>query len=135
MQLQAKARLKAKLDGRETQTLDLKIEATPEAMKTIVNLLAAIQYNTGVGHSCTIGAFFDGDGADKVWVEGLPDNLGKEMASACSSHGDGVLAMIGPDTALTYNAQYEERDGQTIEILRKKSVYPEVIEHRLRGGF
>lgn len=127
MRIEAKSRLRAKLDGMETQILNLKIEATPEAMKTLVNLLAAIQYNTGVGHSCTIGAFFDGDGADKIWIEGLPDNLGKEMAAACSSHGDGVLAMIGADTAHTYNTQYEDVGGKSIETIRKKSVYPEVI--------
>jgi hypothetical protein len=126
MKLEAKSRLMAKLDGLETQTLDLKVEATPEAMKTLVNLLAAIQYNTGVGHSCTMGAFFDGDGVDKVWIEGLPDNLGKEMATACSSYGDDVLARIGASTAQTYNEQYVELSGEAVHVLRKKSVYPEV---------
>lgn len=120
--------VKAALDGRKTEKVTLTVEGTPEALTKLMNLLAAIQYNTGVGHSCTIGAFFDGDGADKIHVDGIPEanaKLGKDMASACSEYGDGLLAQIDTSTAHTLNARYVEYSGDTVEIVQRRKVYPE----------
>ena len=107
-------------DSEET-VLNLTIKCKGEAALTLINLLGAIQYNTQVGHSCVIGAFFDGDGADKLEIEGLPENEGSKMADACSNYGDGLLALIGPTSATTYNIGYNE---QNEEILRKQNVWP-----------
>jgi hypothetical protein len=111
----------ADLDGRDTVKLSLQVEGTPDAVKVLVNLLAAIQYNTNVGHSCTIGAYFDGDGADKLRFEGLPENDGKEMAEACGNYGDGLMAQIGLDIALAFNTTYTEDHQQ---MVRQTKVWP-----------
>lgn len=128
MKLEAKTRLAAKLDGRDTKKVQLTLEGTPEALKTMLNFLAAVQYNTGVGHSCVTAAFFDGDGADKIAVEGIPkENLeaGKAMATACSDQGDGLMAMVGSDTAVAYATTYHELDGKTVQVVHSTKVYPE----------
>lgn len=101
--------------------LNLKIRCSGDAGLTLINLLAAIEYNTNVGHSCTIGAFFDGDGADKISIEGLPDNKGKDMAEACGNHGDDLMAHIGDYSASVYNTSYNDTGEQ---VLRRKTVYP-----------
>lgn len=125
--IQAKSRLQARLGASsETEKVTLTIEATPDAMKRLLNLLGAIQYNTGVGHSCSMGAFFDGDGPDKVWVEGLPDEnkkLGADMASACSERSDGLVALIDTTSAVAYDARYQG-EGNEGRVLVTSPAYP-----------
>lgn len=77
----------AVLDGRDTQKMTLTIEGTEEALKTVANLLAALQWAGSAGHSGKFGCFFDGDGADKISIEGLPDNVGADMANATCAYG------------------------------------------------
>lgn len=111
-------------ERRRLEKLTIEVEATPEAMTTLVNLLAAIEYNTQVGHSATIGAFFDGDGADKVRVSGLPKNEGAEMAKACSAYGDDVAAIIGTSTAHSLTDFYvDDQDGNTVKAFKRVTVY------------
>lgn len=112
------------IDGRATTVRQITIEGTETAVATLFNLLAAISYNTQVGHSCVMGAYFDGDGADKIRVIGLPDNTGEDQAKACSDHGDGVLALIGTDTAQTYNERYITHEGEDGILLVRKTVWP-----------
>lgn len=128
LKLEAKTRLAAKLDGRDTKKVQLTLEGTPEALNKLLNLLGAIQYNTGVGHSCMIGAFFDGDGADKIYVKDLPDpnkEIGKDMAAACSDRGDGLLAQIDVSKAFAYYTTWSEVDGKQVELLQKSTAYPD----------
>lgn len=109
--------------------MNLTIKGTPEAMRTLSNLLGAIQRNTGVGHSCVHAAFFDGDGADKISIDGLPDDsVGSEMAAACSSYGDGFCAMFGANTAVVYNTGYAETAEGPQQTIRSKEVWPEVSQ-------
>ncbi len=77
----------AYLDGRPVKTMKLTIEGSGEAFDTLVNLLAAIQWAGGAGHSGKFGCFIDGDGADKIRIEGLPPNQGGDMANATCSYG------------------------------------------------
>lgn len=99
MKLEARTRLVAS----EEHVLDIKIQcSTKEAYKTIVNMLQAIEYNCGVGHSATIAGFFDGDGSDKITVEGLPEGSGRDMARAGCDYGDGLMLHIGPASAMAY---------------------------------
>ncbi len=77
----------AAIEGRDTKTMTLTIEGTGEAFDTLVNLLAAIQWAGSAGHSGKFGCFIDGDGADKIRIEGLPPNQGGEMARATCEYG------------------------------------------------
>ncbi len=126
----------------DEQVYTLKITCSGQAGKTLINLLAAIEYNTQVGHSATMAAFFDGDGSDKVSIEGLPENDGQAMAEACGNYGDDLMAMIGTDIALAYNSKYTE-DGQKV-VTQRACWPPEKVEAkpikleaaaRLRAGW
>jgi hypothetical protein len=75
------------IEGRPTKKMNLTIEGSGEAFDTLVNLLAAIQWASGAGHSGKFGCFVDGDGADKIRIQGLPPNQGADMANATCSHG------------------------------------------------
>ena len=128
IKIEAAERLRAtKLAGYDAETLDLRIVATPEAMKTLVNLLAAIQYNTNIGHSVMLASFFDGDGQDKVSFEGLPENLGIEMSDAAREMGDGYMQSIQSDVAFAHNYRYQDGDhnGSDDVIVGRKLAYKE----------
>lgn len=104
-------------------TLNLKIEcSTEQVYKTLVNLLGVIQWNCGVGHSAISAAFFDGDGADKLRIEGLPEGDYEAMAQALSSYGDGLMGCVGADVATAYNENYL---GNGQSVYRTKQVWPE----------
>lgn len=77
----------AVIDGRQTQKVTLTIEGSGEAFATVINLLGALQWAGSAGHSGKFGCFFDGDGADKITIEGLPDNQGSDMARATCEYG------------------------------------------------
>jgi hypothetical protein len=84
---QVKTKSLAYIEGRPTKTMVLKIEGSGEAFDTLVNLLAAIQWAGSAGHSGKFGCFIDGDGADKIRIEGLPPNDGSKMAQATCEYG------------------------------------------------
>lgn len=106
-------------------TLELKIYcSTEETALTLSNLLAAIAHNTAVGHSATVGAFFDGDGHDFIEVKGLPENTGRDMAAAASDYGDGMLAEVGPHSAMVYNTRYDKINGEEVQIVKRTAVWP-----------
>lgn len=115
MKLEAKQRL---LAADDEQVLNLTIRCRGEAGKTLVNLLGAIAQNCNIGHSAVVAAFFDGDGADKVMIEGLPENDGAEMANACGDYNDSLMALIGPHSAMAYS---DHNDG----TFTRKTVWPE----------
>lgn len=92
---------------------------------TIANWLAAVARNCAVGHSATVAAFFDGDGADYIDVKGLPDNAGAEMADAGGNWGDDLMLHVGPHSAQAYGSGYATTaSGDSVETLRKKTVWP-----------
>jgi hypothetical protein len=127
IKIEASQRLKAaKLGGYDAEVLDLRVTGTPEALKTLTNLLAAIQWNTNVGHSCKVAAYFDGDGADKIRIDGLPDNLGADMAEAASSYGDGFMMEISAEKAWGHNYSFQEGDdhGNMAPIVTATLAYP-----------
>ena len=112
------------LDGHGTVVRQLTIEGTENAVQTLINLLAAIERNTQVGHSAVVGAFFDGDGHDKIRVLGLPANTGAEQANACSDYGDGLLALIGSNSAQVINERYITHEGEDVIAISRKTVWP-----------
>lgn len=101
---------------------NLSIKCNQSGYRTLINLLGAIQYNCDVGHSAVVAAFFDGDGADKVKILGLPDNNGKEMAEACGTYGDDLMALIGIEHATAYNQMLATERGDEL-IARRKTVW------------
>jgi hypothetical protein len=106
-------------------TMNLEVYCSnEETARTVANWLAAAARNCGVGHSATVAAFFDGDGADFIEVKGLPENDGAAMADACGNWGDGLMAHIGPYSAQAYNTSYADVNGESVEILRRKTVWP-----------
>jgi hypothetical protein len=106
-------------------TMNLEVYCSnEETARTVANWLAAAARNCGVGHSATVAAFFDGDGADFIEVKGLPENDGAAMADACGNWGDGLMAHIGPYSAQTYNTSYADVNGESVEVLRRKTVWP-----------
>ena len=100
MKLEAKQRLAAA----EQETLEISITASPDMLKRIVNLLGVIQWNSSVGHSATVGTFVDGDGADRITVDGLPDGDYRDMAEALSSYGDSYFAEVSENYAKAHNS-------------------------------
>lgn len=126
MKLEAKARLLAKdtVGGYPVEhELNLNIKfSNSDIYKTVINMLAAAQWNCAVGHSGTVAAFFDGDGSDKIEIEGLPENDGADMANAASSYGDGLMMHIGPSSAMAYNDIYSD-DG-AIKGYKSTKVWP-----------
>jgi hypothetical protein len=114
MKLEAKKRLQA---ADEEQVLNLTIRCKGEAYKTLINFLGAVAQNCNAGHSAVVAAFFDGDGSDKLKIEGLPENDGAAMANACGDYGDGLMALIGPSSALAYS---DGHDG----TFTRKAVWP-----------
>lgn len=112
---------------KQTEYLDLRISGSPQAIQILTNMLAAIEWNCNVGHSCIVAAPFDGDGADKIVIEGLPEankKLGQEMANACSSYGDSLMMLIQDKTSISYNTR---RDG-TLPTYKSTMVYPKIEE-------
>jgi hypothetical protein len=126
MKLEASKRLKAeenKVQGYDAKTFEIKVKCSESVYDKLINLLAAIEYNCNAGHSVQIGAFFDGDGSDKVEIDGLPFNYGRDMADACANYGDDLFALIDSKTAIVYNTRYLENDVPTYKITE---VYPEI---------
>lgn len=117
MKLEAKQRLVA---AGPKQTLKLEIECSGDAYLTLVNLLGVIQHNCGVGHSATVAAFFDGDGADFVRIKGLPDGEYREMAEALGAYG-GSFEEVHAHQANVHSVKYNEKDER---ILTTRKVYP-----------
>lgn len=116
MKLEAKSRL---LAAEQPPVLELKIQCSNmDTYLTLVNLLGAIQYNCDVGHSAVVGAFFDGDGADKVEIKGLPDNEGSDMAKAASDYNDSLMVQVGPHSAQAYA-------DDNVGGFSRKTVWPE----------
>lgn len=118
MKIEAAKRLAA----RDTKVLNLTITCSGDTYTTLVNLLGVIQWNCGVGHSATVGAFFDGDGADQMTIEGLPEGEYQAIAEAISSYGDDVAAIVGPNSGSVWNTVTEA--GPDTKMFRKKQVYP-----------
>lgn len=106
-------------------TLKLEVYCSNEGTaRTLSNLLAAIAHNCAVGHSATVAAFFDGDGADFIEVKGLPDNDGAAMADACGDWGDGLMAEVSATSAIAHNTIYRDVDGVQEQILRRTKCWP-----------
>lgn len=68
-----------KREGEVTKTY--KITAKPEILKRVEAFIAHLQYVGNIGHSGLFAMGFDGDGSDKMTVEGIPDykKLGVEV--------------------------------------------------------
>lgn len=96
-----------------------------ETARTVSNWLAAVAHNCAVGHSATVAAFFDGDGADFIEVKGLPENDGADQARAGSNWGDDLMLHVGPYSAQAYGSGYATtKDGEEVQTLRKTTVWP-----------
>jgi hypothetical protein len=114
-----------------TKKITLEIEATPNAIETLCNMLSVIQWNCTVGHSAITAAFFDGDGSDKIKIKGLPDgSKGEAMAKALSSYGDDLMGLVSADNALAYNVTHVPIDGVESKVLRVTQVWPDLDEEK-----
>jgi len=128
MKLEAKQRLEAwRKPSKPDLTLDIYCR-DPETLQTLINFLHVVQYNGQVGHSALVGAFFDGDGAGQIHIDGLPnDKDAISMAKALGEYGDGHLAEVGPYSARGWNTAYP--DGVEIPdeytCVRSTKVFPE----------
>lgn len=109
------------LADKDEQTLNLTIKCRGDAYFTLINLLGVIQWNCDVGHTATVAGFFDGDGADKIQITGLPKGDYTEMAQALSDYGDGLMAEVGPSSAVAYNSKYI---SETQKEYTRKRVWP-----------
>lgn len=109
--------------AKDSVTLNIKaVCSSKEAALTLSNLLAAIQRNCDVGHSATVGAFFDGDGADHVQFTGLlPENEGAKMAEACGNWNDGLFAEVSAHSARAHNTTYETDEKRIYHV---RSAWP-----------
>ncbi|MYE06892.1 MAG: hypothetical protein F4Y04_06695 [Chloroflexi bacterium] len=56
---------------RQKETRAYRITAEPAVLDRLERLLAVMQYSGDVGHTGTFGMWLDGDGADRLKVEGF----------------------------------------------------------------
>jgi hypothetical protein len=81
------------LSDKDEVTVTVKLTGKPACVERIMSLLGMIAYNGAVGHSGTFGTWWDGDGSDKIKIEGpIPDH--KDAWNVTSSHG-GYVELIG----------------------------------------
>jgi hypothetical protein len=74
-------------------SVDIKLTGNKACVERVLSLFGMIQFNGNVGHSGVFGISWDGDGSDKIKVEGpIPDH--KEAWNATSSYG-GYVEMMG----------------------------------------
>lgn len=72
----------------------VKLSGSKECVRRVQRLLACIEYNGGVGHSGTFGIAWDGDGADKIRIDGLPKDIDHKQFEAQSNYG-GEVEVVG----------------------------------------
>jgi len=66
--------------------VSLKLIGKPECVERVMSLLGMIAFNGAIGHSGIFGISWDGDGSDKIKVEGdLPDH--RDAWNACTNYG------------------------------------------------
>jgi len=79
--------------SKDVITVEVKLIGTPACVERVMSLLGMIQYNGAVGHSGIFGISWDGDGADKIKIEGpIPDH--RKAWNATSSYG-GYVEIMG----------------------------------------
>jgi len=81
--------MKIQINKKETVEATITLTGSPECVRRILTLLAMIETNGGNGHSGTFGISWDGDGNDKISINGIED-VKKESAEgirSCSEYG------------------------------------------------
>ena len=84
------ARIKKDTDTK----VEITLEGAPEAVRRILRLLACIEYNGSVGHSGLFGISWDGDGADRIRIKGLPKDIDRKQFGAMSNYSS-ILEYVG----------------------------------------
>lgn len=81
---------------RKPDDVDAKVtlSGSKECVRRVQRLLACIEYNGGVGHSGTFGISWDGDGADRIRINGLPKDIDRKQFEAQSNYG-GEVEVVG----------------------------------------
>jgi hypothetical protein len=81
---------------RKPDDVDAKVtlSGSKECVRRVQRLLACIEYNGGVGHSGTFGITWDGDGADRIRIDGLPKDIDRKQFEAQSNYG-GAVEVVG----------------------------------------
>lgn len=125
MKINAATRLrsaKADVDDQEI-TAKVTITGSQECVERVLALLYLVDHNGKVGHSGTFAIGWDGDGSDRVNIEGFPDDLAKkfnELANTLSSYG-GQVEQVGQGcTGFVLSGDLEGS-----HYLKSKRVYPE----------
>lgn len=88
--------MKISISKEEEITRTVSITGKPEVVNRVLTLLAMIEYNGAVGHSGNFSIAFDGDGSDKIKLEGVDDvrKQNKDGFNACSGYG-GMVEIVG----------------------------------------
>ncbi len=76
----------------------LTITGEPECVDRVLAILGMIHLFSSWGHSGTFGIAWDGDGSDKVEIQGsaFDPTMYKDLAEATSNHG-GDIEIVGAD--------------------------------------
>ena len=62
-----------------TETKTFKIKTTPKLMRRLERFFALLDFNSKVGHSNLFGMPLDGDGSEKIEIDGLDKRLFYEV--------------------------------------------------------
>ena len=121
MKLQAASRLQARSSKYEAE-VTLTIKGNADVVERVKALLFTMGWASGVGHSGFFGTDVDGDGADRLYVEGLSKDEEKEyakLANALSDYGGHVEAIGGAG-----DSAYCLDNNRNEPYLKRTTVYP-----------
>ncbi len=80
---------KAKPEAERTVVL----KGSQECVDRVATFLGMLVYNGNIGHSGVFGLGWDGDGSDKLDVDGIDDAVNKDGYAACGAYGGDVEVM------------------------------------------
>lgn len=122
--MSATDRVKALAYGEEPEvTRTITLTGTPERVQRVINLLLMVRNFGGWGHSGTFGIAWDGDGSDKIQVEGATreeEAIAHDLCEATSRHG-GEIEIVG-DNNSSFVGRSVDDDGYL--HLRWTKVHP-----------
>lgn len=76
--------------AKDEVSIDIKLTGSKEAVDRVSAFLSCLDYNGAVGHSATFALPWDGDGSDKLKVEGIDHKAYRDRVSDISETKTGV---------------------------------------------
>lgn len=125
VELNAAARLMARPSTYEAEAT-ITIKGNADVVARVKALLFTMGWASSVGHSGFFGADIDGDGADRLYIEGLDKAEEKEyakLANALSGYGGHVEGIGGAG-----NRAYCLDNNPDGSYLKRTDIYPEEDE-------